>query len=86
MGSSRTRQLTPCAASSGELRSGALAGRECAGRPENVVGAEAELGEEGSRLFLLPPNAVDERLVNGEATARLLELAEHDSLADVARP
>src|SRR3954452_5975643 len=68
-----------------ELRAGPLARREGSRGPKDVVRTEAELGEERARLLLLPAERVDERLVHGEACARLLHPAEDDALSHFAR-
>src|SRR5437763_15708410 len=68
----------------GELGARALARRKRAGRSEDVVGAEAELGQEPSRPFLRAPEGLDQRLLDGEALTCLLELADDGSRAELS--
>ena len=64
----------------------ALARREGRGRAEDVVGAEAELREQGARGSLLEvAEDVEQRLRPRQRGAILLELAEDDARAEPAR-
>src|SRR3954463_14064339 len=68
-----------------EAGASALARREGGGGAQDVVGAEAELREEGARSPLLEvPEEPEQRLRPGERGAVLLELAEDDARAEPA--
>ena len=73
-----------------ELRTRPLARREASGRPEDVARVEVELRQQRPRLAFEQPGRraerVEQRLVGGEESPRLADLAEDDGRPDAPVP
>ena len=89
VGSSSTSRLTPRACSSASAARVRSPGDSVPGRAQHVLGAEAELGQQGAHLGVgqsgtSAPNASSSGCRPDEQPAGLVDLADHDARAERA--